>query len=373
MYVSSNRVIIDLSAIRHNLNQVRAIIGSGVSIMGIVKSDAYGHGLVEVADFLVKEGVQYLGVAHVEEAMALRESGIRVPVFLLCGFNGRDDAVSIIKNDIIPVVYDIERARILNEECLREGKGTDICIKMDTGMGRLGVMMEDVPWFFKKISSFGSLRLRGIMSHLSSADEDDRSFTSEQINRFKKIVDELRREGFKLDMNTLSNSAGIMKYREADFDIVRPGIMLYGGLPDPDFIPPVELRPAMKLAGRVLQIKGLPPGHPVGYGRSYTTKDKERIAVISCGYGDGIPRSLSNRGQVLIRGMRYHLVGRVSMNITVARIGEGSDIKVGDEAVFLGAQGDDMITGDEMARWANTISYEIFCSIGSGKSREYVI
>lgn len=372
MYISPNRVIIDLNAIRHNFNVVKSLVKDGVSIMGVVKSDAYGHGMVEVSKTLMEEGVDFLGVAHVKEAIHLREAGVNRPIVLLCGFNTRDEAQEIIRHGIISVIYDMERAWILNNECEISREHADILIKVDTGMGRLGVMMDDAPEFLKGLLQFRRLKIKGIMSHFPSADEEDESFTREQIKRFEGIVRELRAMGSKMDMNSLSNSAGIMRYRGADFDVVRPGIMLYGGLPDPGFKAPVKLMPAMHLLGRVLQVKRLPSGHPVGYGRSYYTGGEERIAVLSVGYGDGIPRSISNKGEVIIKGRRYPIVGRVSMNLTMARINQNDDVKEGDEVVFLGAQGDEVITGDDMADWSDTISYEIYCSIGCGKDREYL-
>jgi alanine racemase len=291
---------------------------------------------------------------------------------ILCGIKTREEAETAVDLDLIPVLFDLPSAVTLAEAAERRSKRADILIKIDTGMGRLGVACNDAASFLKGIASLSWLNVKGLMSHLSSADEEDRTFTNLQIELFKKAIDAARSMGMDLRLNTLANSAGVMAYKESHFDMVRPGIMLYGGLPSPGFKAPVELRPVMDFRGRVVQVREMPDNTPVSYGRRYYTKGVKRIAAVSAGYGDGIPRGLTNKGQVIIRGERADITGTVCMNLLLADITGIKETAPGDEVVFMGAQGKKKITGDEIAEWNNTISYEIFLSIGKGANRVYV-
>jgi alanine racemase len=239
-------------------------------------------------------------------------------------------------------------------------------------MGRLGVPRAEIGPFSERIMAMKGLRIDALLSHLSSADETEKAFTDDQIRRFHGAIETVQSRGARLSLNSLANSAGIMGHKDAYFQAVRPGIMLYGGLPSPAFNAPVELRPAMRFRGNVLQVRDLPHGSPVSYGRTYHTKGIRRIAVLSAGYANGLPRAISNRGQVLIQGNRVPVAGRVCMNLTVCDITAHPHVSPGDEAVFLGAQGGGCITGDDLAEWAGTISYEVFCAIGHQNPKEYV-
>lgn len=368
---SCNRALIDWNALEHNLNQVRTLLGGSVKIMAVVKADAYGHGLIPVAGALARMGVDCLGVAYFHEAVELRENGLDLPVFVLSGIRTREEAGAAVEQGITPVLFDPEAAGIIAEECLRLGKRASIHVKVDTGMGRLGIPHTELQPFLEKLLSFSSLDPGGLMSHLSSADDPDRSFTERQIRNFKQAIETARAMGFKLPLNSLANSAGVMSYRDSHFEMVRPGIMLYGGLPSPGFHSPVPLKPVMTFKAVVLQVRDMPEGVPVGYSRTYHTTGNQKIAVLSTGYGDGLPRGLSNRGQVLIRGKRAGIVGRVCMNLTMADVSAIEGVQPGDEAVLLGCRQGSCITGDEVARWADTVSYEVFCSIGGRNTRNY--
>jgi alanine racemase len=374
MAYSPNRVTIDLSALKHNLNQVKRLVGPDTKIMGIVKSEAYGHGLVRVAQVLEQEGVYSIGVAHLDEALELREQGIKLPIVLLCGIgSGMEEAREVAEKNLTAVVYDISAAELLDREASKRGKRINIHLKIDTGMGRLGVHYSEAGAFIKKIQGLSGLNLEGLMSHLSSADDPDREFTEQQIRNFKEAVNTARALGRELSLNNLANSAGIMAHRGSHFEMVRPGIMLYGGSPSPGFSPPLPLKPVMTFTGEVLQIRDLPDQTPVSYGRRYYTEGTRKMAVISAGYGDGLPRALSKRGKVLLGGKRADIRGTICMNMLICDVTGINNIRPGDEAVFLGAQGEGLITGDEIAGWVDTISYEIFISIGQGKSRNYVL
>jgi alanine racemase len=366
-----NSVKIDLSALEHNLNQVKKLVNPKTQIMGIVKSDAYGHGLLPVSQVLERNGIDRLGVGYLQEALELRKSGVRLPLAVLCGIKAREEAKEVVDKDLTPALYDLATAEILAEEAARRGKRIHIQLKVDTGMGRLGIPHSKVEPFIKKIREYKELNLEALTSHLSSADETNSEFTKDQIKNFEKAIKMGRAMGLELPLNNLANSAGIMAHKDSHFGMVRPGIMLYGGLPSPGFRSPTPLKPVMNFTGRILQIKDLPDHSPVSYGRTYYTKGSQRIAVLSAGYGDGLPRSLSNRGKVLIGGKKVNVIGRICMNMTVTDITGLNEVVPGNEVVFFGSQGDEIITGDDVAEWGETISYEIFCSVGQGNTRQY--
>ena len=372
MVHSRNHVIIDLSALAHNFAEVKSLVAPGTKIMGIVKSDAYGHGLLPVSRVLEKHGVDRLGVAHLHEAMDLRRNGVAVPVVVLCGVRTKEEAGVAIEEGLIPVLFDEEMAEAVAGECRRRGAKLRVLVKVDTGMGRLGIPDSGLRTSLKKIMDHEELIIEGLMSHLSSADEPTRDFTNAQLGSFREAILTGHSIGLDLPMNTLANSAGIARYRDSHFQMVRPGILLYGGVPAPQCSKPLNLKPVMHLRGEILQIREMPQGRPISYGHTYYTQGLQRIAVTSVGYGDGVSRSLSNRGKVLINGQKVNILGRVCMNMTMADVTGLGDVRPGDEVVFLGSQGDRCITGDEMAAWAQTISYEVFCSIGQRNSKEYV-
>lgn len=359
-----NRVEIERSALRHNLGQVRSIIGPGTAVTAVVKADAYGHGLVEAARTFEGAGAERLAVAHLAEALQLRKAGIRCPIVLLCGILTREEAGAVAEHDLIPVLQEAVAAEMLSDESLRRGKKTPVQLKIDTGMGRLGVPFSETGPFIDHVLRHKGVVPEGLLSHLSSADEADRRFTALQIRRFKESLETARTAGMGLEASSLANSAGTLGYPEAHFGMVRPGIVLYGGSPSPGLVPDARLRPAMTFRGTILQVRDLPGEAPVSYGRTYTTLRTTSTAVISAGYSDGLPRALSNRGQVLIRGRKVPIIGRVCMNLTMADITGLPGVRPGDEAVFLGRQGDSVLTGDEVAGSCNTISYEIYCALG---------
>lgn len=371
MIRSPNCLKIDIPALVHNLNQVRELLGEGTGIIGIVKSDAYGHGLIHVSKALEGNGVDRLGVAHVHEALELRKKGIKLPILILCGIQTREEARAVVEKGLTPVIFDLGSVRTLAEECLRTGKRIPVHVKVDTGMGRLGISHLEVAGFIEKMMEYKTLQLEGLTSHLSSADEPEEAFTRAQISHFRNAIEAGRAMGLDLPWNHLANSAGIMSHRESHFNMARAGIMLYGGCPCPGFITPLPLMPVMSFSGRVIQVRDFPAHTPVSYSRTYYTKVPQKVAVVSAGYGDGLPRSLSNRGRILIQGQKARIVGRVCMNMTMCDITGMKDVCPGDEAVFLGRQDSEFITVDDMARWADTISYEVLCSLGSRHKREY--
>jgi len=367
-----NHLTIDLSALVHNLNQVRTIVGEDTRIMGVVKADAYGHGLVAVAKTLEKNRVQCLGVAHFHEAMELRNQGVSLPIVILCGIRTREEAEAVVDHRLSPMLFDLAVAEMLAKECARKKTHTRAYVKVDTGMGRLGLLSSELVPFLDKVSRLSEIRIEGLTSHFSSADHAEPEFTETQIRSFRKAIEAGRAMGLDLPLNNLANSAGLMKFKDAQFDMVRPGIMLYGGLPSPDFSPPMPLKPVMRFSGEVIQVRNFSDHTPVSYGRTYYTQGLRRIAVLSAGYGEGLPRNLSNKGKVLIRGKKVPITGRVCMDMTMVDVTELRQVRAGDEAVFLGTQEGEKITPDDMASWAGTISYDILCSAGQRNPKEYV-
>jgi len=372
MSISPNRVTIDLSALQHNLSRVRELVGQATRIMGIVKSDAYGHGLIPVARELEKLQIDSLGLDYLSEAIRLRDEGIRTPVVILLGISTPQDAKKVLDYNLTPVIFDLDSARTLSEEGKKGGRAIKIYVKIDTGMGRLGIDFKETEAFLKQLIHMKGIKVQGLFSHLSAADEQDPLFTHTQIKNFTEAISASQRLGLELPMNSLANSAGIMRYRDAHLDLVRPGIMLYGALPSPEFANPPPLRHLMTFCSSVVQVREVTHGTPISYGRTFYTDGARKIAIISAGYSDGLSRSMSNRGQVLIHGQRARIIGRICMNLTVADITAIKDVKRGHRVCFLGKRKADMITADDVARWADTISYEVLCSIGRRNTREYV-
>ena len=368
-----NIVTIELGAIAHNLRIIRKFLPAKVKIMGIVKSDAYGHGLIQVSKLLAKEGIDYLGVAYPFEAHELIKSGIMTPIVILCGFQNRDEARMIISHHMIPVIWEEDMAYLLYDEAKRLKKTISVLVKVDTGMGRLGIFYEGIGDFIYTLSSLEMLKIKGLLSHLSSADKANDAFTKNQIKKFKRAVNICYEMGLSLSMNSLANSAGIINYgNECLFDVVRPGIILYGALPSPELATPFELRQAMQFTGKILQIKKVPALTPISYGRSYYTKTEQRIAIVSGGYGNGLPKSISNKGYVIIKDKRAPILGQVCMDLLVCDVTHIDNAKIGDDVIFMGASKKERISPDEIASWAKSISYEILCCIGKINKREYI-
>lgn len=339
--------------------------------MGVVKADGYGHGLPEVAQRLVEGGIHCLGVSHVYEALQIREAGIHVPVSILSGLSDPEEYGAVVAHGLIPMLFDLRAAEGLDQEASRQDREVLVHVKVDTGMGRLGVPLEGLRPFLEALRRYRRLRVEGLGSHFSSADEEDTTFTLGQIARFEEAIAAGRDLGFDLKMNHLANSAGILRYPGGHFTMVRPGIVLFGALPNPTFRCPLPLYPAMTFKARVLQVREVPECTPISYGRRYHTPCASRIAILSAGYGAGIPRGMSDRGWVLIRGGRCPILGTVCMNHTMCDITGVEGVTPGEEAVFLGSQGKDRITADEMAGWAGTIAYEVLCSLGQRNTRIY--
>ncbi len=356
---------INLSALQHNLDIVKRIVEKR-HIIAVVKADAYGHGSVEISRKLLQGGVSYLAVAYTEEARVIRDSGIKARILVLFD---RTDITDFFKYDLIPVIHDVKTASEFSKEAVRSGKKIQVHLKIDTGMGRLGTNPEKAVSDAIEISGMKGIELEGILSHFSEADLSDRTFALRQLEIFNKTGKSISEKLSRQLISHMANSAGILSLKEALFDAVRPGLMLYGYSP---FSESYGLKPLMKIKTRVLVIRNLPAGHPVSYGRTFVTKRESRIAVIPVGYADGYNRLFSNNSDVLIRGMRVPVVGRVCMDLTMIDVTDVNDVSEGDEVVLLGHQGNEMISAHELSSRINTIPYEIITSLGSRSRKEYI-
>jgi len=354
--VRPTRAEIDLDALAHNLRVVRDR-AAAAKVLAVVKADAYGHGLEAVGRRLAEEGIDGLGVALVEEGLLLRERGVTVPILVLNGIYDGAHAETL-RAGLTPVVYDLEDVERFSRAA---GIGTaDIHLKIDTGMTRLGVPDHELDPFLDGLEGYPNVRVSGLMTHLSSA-EDDAEATRAQLVRFEAAKARVIARGHRPRLVHAANSAATLFRDEARFDMVRAGVVLYGVMPGPT--PDPELRPVMRVVTSVARVKTFPAGTAVGYGRSWTAPRESRIATLAIGYGDGYPRSLSNRAEVLIRGQRCPVVGRVSMDLTGVDVTDLSGCERGDEAVVLGAQGGDAITAEELGERAGSISWEILTQI----------
>lgn len=356
---------INLAALHNNLNIIFRTVGKR-NVISVVKADAYGHGAVPISRKLVNAGVSHLAVAFSGEAKVLREAGITAQIMVL--FDNQD-INDFFTYDLIPVIYEKRTASACAAEAEKKGRTLSVHLKIDTGMGRVGLSVDTAVSDACDIAAMKGIAVRGLLSHFSDADLSDKSCALDQLKRFKKITSDISGcLGYPV-MAHMANSAAILTLQEAFLDAVRPGIMLYGCSP---FEENYGLNPVMRVRSEILAIRSLPPGSPISYGRTFVTKRKSRIAVIPVGYADGYNRLYSNTSSVLIRGKRAPVVGRVCMDLTMVDVTDIHDVSENDEVVLLGRQMDDQITARELSEQIGTIPYEIVTALGHGGRREYV-
>ncbi|MEK6692651.1 MAG: alanine racemase [Nitrospirota bacterium] len=359
---------ISLGAISSNLDKVRLKVGKR-KILAVIKASAYGHGAVAVAKILISKGVDMFGVATVGEGIELRDAGITHNIIVLSGITP-DEVDELLNYNLTPVIYNPSIAKYISEESRKKDRVTGIHIKVDTGMGRLGIIAEESADIIKKITELKCLRPEGIMTHFADADLSDKEYARFQLKRFNDAIDGLKRFGINIPLVHAANSAAILTFGQSYFDMVRPGIMLYGYTPS-DHIDNADLIPALTLKTKILDLKRVPAGTPISYGKTFVTKRDSVISILPIGYADGYSRMLSNRGEVLVRGRRAPVVGRVCMDMTMADVTDIPDVDEGNEAVLIGKQGRELITADDVAKWTGTIPYEVLCSISSRVQRVY--
>ena len=376
--LSFNRVEIDIDALQHNFKSIQLTVGQQVRVMAVVKSDAYGHGLVACAQAIYLAGGRTFGVAEVWEGVTLRRAGLQGEIVVLLG-GSPESYDEIIKHKLTPVVYDVEFITGLSNAAA--GKDTDVRVhlKVDVGMGRLGVLPAEVESYVSLIRHLPGISLSGLLSHFPVADElESAEKTREQLLYFRSVLARLKTKEEGSVVAHIANSAALMYFPDTRLDMIRPGISLYGYYPDVSparaktAAPMLQLQPVMSFKTRVVQIKELDAGCGISYGHTFVTRRKSRIAVLPVGYADGYLRKLSNRAEVLIGGRRAPVCGRVCMNATMVDITDLPSAHTGDEVVLLGRQGDAVITADEIAKWMETISYEVLCLFGTFNERVYL-
>ncbi|MCK4647941.1 alanine racemase [bacterium] len=366
----STRAEIDLDALVHNFKEIRKKVSPDVGVMAIVKAQGYGHGMVQVSRPLEKEGVNYFGVTSPSEAFLLRKEGIKSPILIL-GPTMLEEIEKIIKKDITQTICTKEMALVLQGECKKLKKRFKVHIEVDTGMGRTGVPYQRALKLVKEVAKISELKVEGIFTHFSTADEEDKSFTKEQIKRFKEVLEKLEAEGIDIPLRHAANSAGILNFPESYFNMVRPGLALYGIYPSEYVSRSLDLHPVMSLKSKVTYLKRVKKGATISYGKTYVTNKNTTIAILPIGYEDGYNRLLSNKGEVIIRGKKVKIAGRVCMDQTILDMGEVSDVKVGDEVVLIGKQGKERVSVEEIAKKVETVPHEVICRIAERVPRIY--
>ena len=376
-------------AIKHNLGQFKKIIGPKVKLMAVVKSNAYGHGMVEIAKIALKSGANWLGVANLDEALMLRRAKIKAPIFILSYWEMIDQVKEAIKQNIDFPVYTFEQAEFLSKAAKSIKKKINIHIKIDTGATRIGVSTEEAVNFIKNIKNLPSLNIVGIFTHYAESESKDQSYTNQQTEKFQKILSLLKFFGIKIPLIHSGCSASTINNSKTFFNLVRVGLGMYGLYPS-DYTKvnaqnkknsarggsalgrKIDLEPALSWKTKIIQIKNVPAGTFVGYDRTYQTDKTTKLAVLPIGYFDGYDRHLSNCGQVLIRGKYCPIRGRICMNLMMVDVSKIPDIKEGEEVVLIGKQEKNEITVDDLAKKIGTINYEVVCRINSLILRKYV-
>jgi alanine racemase len=372
MYNRVHWAEVNLDHIAYNTRQVKALIGERCEIAAVIKANAYGHGALPVARVVLANGASRLAVAWANEGFALRQAGITAPI-LAMGYEPPGMAPEIVAHSITPAVADLGLAQALSAAVALAGvEPVPVHIKVDTGMGRFGLLPEDVVPFARAVSQIPGLRIEGLFTHYSSADEADLNYTYRQLSVYQQVLKLVEEAGIAIQVRHGANSAATMAAPETRMDLVRPGIALYGLRPSSEVHNPLTLRPALTLKSRIAQLHVLPAGSAISYNRTYTTTHSTSVGLVPVGYGDGYRRNLSNKGMVLVRGKRVPIIGRICMDQFMVDLTQAEDARAGDEVVLLGRQGADEISAEELGAWAGTSHYETLTALLPRVPRVYL-
>lgn len=371
---------VDLNAIRYNFNSIKEKISEGTKVLCVLKADAYGHG----AEFLVKEyerlGADYYGVSNLDEALQLRKAGAKKPI-LIFGYTPPEMAETLSKENVSQALFSLEYAKELYNSCKEKNVKVKVHLKIDTGMSRIGFFCqndEDINKSIKEIEKIKKdmplLDIEGMFTHFSVSDDvtNNRNYTIYQFNNFKKVISGLEKSGIKVPLKHCCNSGGIISFPEMQLDMVRAGIILYGLYPSKETEGKIDLKPAMELKAVVSQVKEIPENTSLSYGRTFVSGDKMKIASVTIGYADGYSLKFSNNAELLVKGKRAKIVGRVCMDQLMIDVTNIEGVKSGDEVTVFGCDGTEKISVDEMAEKIGTINYEIVCLIGKRVPRIYI-
>ncbi len=376
---------VNLDNLAYNFNQIKKLLSPHIKVMVTVKADGYGHGLIPVTRKLVSCGADYFGVASIDEGIKLRQARINLPILVL-GMILKDDIEVLFRYNLIPTVCTKDLANALNSKAKFLGKTINVHIKVDTGMGRLGVLHYDALKLVREAYRLKFINIEGIFTHFAFADLDKRftpletikkhgrskvsltGFTLYQIDLFTRLIERLDKEGIHIPLLHAANSIAVINFKNSHFNMVRPGLVIYGLSPLENL--PIKLKPVLSLKTKIVYYKRVPKGYGISYGRDYITKSNTTVVNLPIGYGDGYPRNLSNKGPVLIQGKLFKISGRICMDQIMVDVGD-TKVRIGDEAVLIGTQGKNKITAEELAVLSGTIPYEIVCGLGSRIPRVY--
>jgi len=358
------RCFIDHRALRWNFNQIRMLVGPEVKVLSMVKANGYGHGAVAVAKTLAAAGNDAFGVATVEEGIELRRGRITQPILVVAGAY-LDQLEQFLRYRLTPVIHEVATLNAFDRRLCQRKATLAVEIEVDTGMGRVGFPAAEIDAWLPTLANLKAVKLQGVFSHFSEAESANERYAQKQLRSFRQVLARLESAKIILQSSHMAKSAALITEPTAHFSLVRPGLILYGIYPAPALKKQIELKPVLSWQTRVIQLKQVATGTCVGYHRTFVAKRNSLIATLPLGYADGYHRLFSNRAQVLVRGKRAPVIGRVSMDLTTADVTDIKNVQQGDEVVLLGRQGSGEIGADEVAGWANTISYEIFTSIGA--------
>ncbi|MZH04358.1 MAG: alanine racemase [Nitrospinae bacterium] len=377
----ATRAEISLKAFKQNLQNLKTILGSTTGIMAVIKADAYGHGALPCARAAVESGIDYLGAGVIEEGIELRKNGIENPILIL-GSIFPDEAADLVHHNLSTILCTSHLAETLSREAKKQGKLVNIHIKVDTGMNRLGVLPENLLSLTDKICNLPNLKIEALSTHFSSADDEDLSITNNQIELFQKALAQIKKKGVVPPLTHLANTSALFRFPESHSKMVRPGLILYGALPSPILNPVVQdvckkknlesFEGVMQWKSKIILLKPVKKGQALSYSGKYSTEKDSIIATLPIGYADGLPRRLSNKMDVLVKGRRAPQVGAICMDMTLIDVTDIPDVQMGDEVVIFGKQGNEVIQVEELAQKANTIPYELLCNVGKRVPRTYL-
>lgn len=354
-------VEIDRAALIHNVQQLKQILSPRTELMAVVKADAYGHGAVAVAETTLEAGAAWLAVATLQEGIQLREAGITAPILVLGASNTAGEVEAIAHWKLQPTLCNVEQAWLFSEELAQLGQTLPVHLNIDTGMSRLGTSWQQATGFVKRVRQLPHLQLASLYSHFATADDPDRAVMNLQHQRFRNAIAQLKAEGIPLPRLHIANSAATLCDRALHYDLARVGLALYGLYPAPHLRPVVDLKPVLQVKARVTQVKTIPAGTGVSYGYKYVADREMAIAVVGIGYADGVPRNLSNRLEVVIRGQKVRQVGAITMDQLMLDVSNIPDLHPGEVVTLIGGEGPLAISADDWAETLGTISWEILC------------